>query len=60
MTKFINLKTSYGTETVDELSTKDFKTFKDFRIELKRLVNEYRLAGMAVYVSQRADKAWNK
>ena len=56
--KYINLKSSYGVETVDELSEKDFTTYKDFLKEFKRLLSEYRLAGMAVYSSNRCTKEW--
>lgn len=58
MTKYLNLKTQYGTETVDELDTKHFCTYKEFRQELNRLVNEYQLSGMNVYVSSRCTKEW--
>jgi hypothetical protein len=57
--KYLNLKTNYGVETIDELNPKDFNSYKEFRTELKRLVNEYRISGMSVYTSQRADKTWN-
>lgn len=57
--KYLNFKTNYGVETVDELNPKDFNSYKDFRTELKRLKSEYHLCGMSVYVSQRADKTWN-
>ena len=57
--KYLNMKTDYGVETVDELDRKDFKTFREFRQELIRLINEYRIAGMNVYTSQRCDKTWN-
>lgn len=56
--KYLNLKTNYGTETVDELNRNNFNSFKDFRTELKRLISEYRIAGMNVYTSQRACKEW--
>lgn len=59
MTRFFNLKTNQGTETVDELSLKDFATRKEYFAELKRLRNEYHLAGMAVYTSQRCTKEWS-
>lgn len=57
--RYLNLKTSYRVETVDELDPKDFTTRREFRKELNRLVSEYHLAGMHVYVSQRCDKTWN-
>ena len=57
--RYLNLKTVYGIETVDELDPKKFKTYRGFRQELKRLFNEYRNAGMAVYISQNPCKEWN-
>ena len=56
--KYINTRTCYGVETVDELNPKDFNNYKAFRTELIRLFNEYRLAGFNVYISQRCDKTW--
>lgn len=58
--KYLNLKTNYGIETVDELNPKDFKTFREFRTELKRLISEYRIAGMDVYSSQRPSLCYQK
>jgi hypothetical protein len=58
--KYFNIKTSYGVETIDQLDAKDFETYKDFVAELRRLKNEYRLAGMDIYISQRATKEWYK
>lgn len=55
---YFNIKTNLGTETVDELSEKDFTNFKDFRKEVARLKTEYRLAGMSVYTSNRSTKEW--
>lgn len=60
MKRYLNMRTAYGVETVEELDSKDFKTLKEFRIELKRLVSEYIFAGMNVYTSQRCTNAWNK
>jgi hypothetical protein len=56
--RYLNYKSSYGVETVDCLDYKDFIYYKDFRKELIRLLNEYRLAGMDVYISQRSTKDW--
>ena len=57
--KYFNIKSHYGVETVDCLDPKDFDSSKEFRTELKRLKNEYHIAGMNVYISQRCDKSWN-
>jgi hypothetical protein len=56
--KYLNMKTVYGVETVDQLDSKDFPTWREFRKELNRLISEYRLAGMAVYSSSRCTKDW--
>ena len=56
--KYFNIKTNYGVETIDQLDRNDFETYKDYVAELRRLKNEYRLAGMNVYLSQRATKEW--
>jgi hypothetical protein len=58
MKKYLNMKTVYGTETVDELNETDFLYFKEFRTELRRLINEYHLAGMQVYISSRCTNEW--
>ena len=58
MKKYFNMKSNYGVETVDQLDSKDFKTYKEFRNELIRLRNEYRIAGMQVYTSQRCTNEW--
>jgi len=56
MIRYINLKTNQGTETVDQLDRQDFSTYAEFKKELNRLLKEYRLSGMAVYISQRQAK----
>jgi hypothetical protein len=58
MTRYFNLKTPYGTETVDELSRNDFPTLKEYAAELRRLRTEYHLSGMSVYISTRSTKEW--
>jgi len=55
---YFNIKTIYGVETVDQLNRKDFQTYSEYIVELKRLKNEYRMAGMDIYLSQRATKEW--
>jgi hypothetical protein len=58
--RYLNYKSNYGVETVDCLDHKDFILYKDFKKELARLLHEYRLAGMDVYVSQRSTKDFGK
>ena len=60
MTQFLNMRTNYGVETVDQLDSEDFETKKAFRIELRRLINEYHITGMDVYPSSRCNKAWKE
>jgi hypothetical protein len=60
MKRYLNLKTNYGVETVDQINSNDFETLKAFRIELKRLISENHSAGLLVYVSQKADQSWKK
>jgi hypothetical protein len=60
---YLNIKTSQGVETIDELNEKDFKSYSEYRKELKRLISEYRLASnfySGVYTSQRCTKDWKK
>lgn len=59
MKTFFNIKSqSHGTETVDELNRKDFKSHKEYRREVNRLRNEYQIAGMNVYTSKRSTNDW--
>jgi hypothetical protein len=54
--KYFNLKTTHGVETVDQININDFKTWQEYKLELRRLIQEYRICGMDVYISQRACK----
>lgn len=56
MIRYLNTKTNYGVETVETLDRKDFESGRAFKAELKRLINEYAIAGMQVYLSQRCAK----
>lgn len=56
--RYFNIKTSLGVETVDQLDRDDFDSYRDFVAELRRLKSEYKIAGMNVYISQRATKEW--
>ncbi len=60
MIRYINWKNQGSIETVDELASGDFQTLRDFKKELRRLVNEYQIAYNLgnVYSSQRSTKEW--
>jgi hypothetical protein len=58
--RYFNIKSIYGVETVDEINRKDYKTYRDFLTELRRLKKEYLLCGMNVYISQRSTKDWRE
>ena len=60
MIRYLNFKSIYGTETVDQLDSRDFSFFKEYRKELQRMVKEYRISGVDVYISQRSAKDWIK
>jgi hypothetical protein len=55
---YLNMKTSFGVETVDEFQREENQTPKDFRAYVSKMVQEYRLAGMDVYRSSRCTKDW--
>lgn len=55
---YLNWKAPQGRETIDELSPADFPTRQAFRLELRRLISEYHLAGMACYSSSRPCANW--
>ena len=58
-TTYLNMKTSYGVETVDEISTDEYPIYSEYRKALQSLIYNYHLCGMNVYTSQRPDKTWN-
>lgn len=61
MKTYFNIKTNEGVETIDEINSDDFKTVKDFRIERKRLMKEYKTASSfysGLYYSQRCTNEW--
>ena len=60
--QYLNAKTSQGVETIDELNRNDFKTFKEYKAEGARLLEEYRLAFHSgeIYWSNRCTKEWRQ
>jgi len=59
-TIYLNFKTGGQVETVDEFTQGQNAPsgYFDFLKYVRKMANEYRMAGMAVYQSQRADKTW--
>lgn len=57
-TVYINMRSSYGIETVDEVNTTEFPEPKEFRKEVRNMIVNYSQCGMPVYVSSRCTKDW--
>lgn len=57
-TVYLNMRSSYGVETVDQISVSDFPTRKDYIKELRSMVENYHLCNMPVYTSSRCTKDW--
>lgn len=55
---YLNMKGSYGIETVDEFTREDNQSPKEFRKYVNEMVREYQLAGMDVYKSSRCTNDW--
>jgi hypothetical protein len=53
MIKYLNTKTQYGVETWDSVDRDNFNTFSEYKKEVRRLINEYKLMGYNMYLSQR-------
>ena len=61
MIKYINTRMNNEVETVDEVNSNDFTTYKAYRLECRRLLGEYEMAFNApCYLSQRSTKEWSK
>ena len=58
-TIYLNMKTTYGTETVDEFSPEPGRGFRDFQGYVSKMVQEYRTSGMNVYRSSRPTREWS-
>ena len=56
MIKYLNIKTSQGIKTWEIVDSKDFKTIKQFKEEIRSIKDNYLLMGYSLYTSQRACK----
>ena len=59
-TVYLNMRTSYGVETVDQICREDWPDRKSYLNELKSMVENYHLSGMNVYTSRRCTKDWKQ
>lgn len=57
---YFNMKSAYGTETVDQICKSDFSSGHEYRKEKQSMLRNYHLCGMPVYLSQRCTKDWKK
>ena len=61
-TIYLNLKSQYGIETVDQFTQGEDapQNYKEFRKYVNEMVRNYRENGMNVYKSQRSTKDWRE
>lgn len=57
---YLNMKGSYGIETVDEFTREENQSPKEFRQYVSKMISEYHLAGMGVYRSSRCTNDWKQ
>ena len=57
-TIYINMRSTDGIETIDEVNSIEFPDKKEFRKEVRSMLVIYGQYGMPVYASQRCNKDW--
>lgn len=59
-TIYLNLRTPYGVETIDEFTQGENAPIetREFRIYVNQMVREYHLTNQNVYKSQRCTNEW--
>lgn len=61
MTTYLNIRTSEGVETVDEISSNNYTSYKEFKGALHKLIREYHKAHSyysGIYTSKRCTRDW--
>lgn len=58
MTIYLNWRTKNGVETVDEFTKEPGQSFREFRLYVREMINEYHIAGINVYRSSRCTNDW--
>jgi hypothetical protein len=57
---YINTKTVYGVETIDEINRSDFEGYREYKNELRTVISGYYDNGINVYLSHRSTKEWKE
>ena len=55
---YLNTRTCYGVETLDEISRDDFNSYKDYAAYVRQQQAEHAMTGVSVYASRRCAKIW--
>ena len=58
MIRYINCKTEFGIETIDELHSKEYANNKVFWKVLLNTLEDAQISGHKAYISIRASKEW--
>lgn len=59
-TIYLNIRSNYGTETVDEFTIDNGQSKRDFRKHVNEMNREYHKAGIDTYKSRRSTNDWKK
>lgn len=55
---YLNIKSTFGVETIDQIDKKDYTTIKEYKKTLRDLIKDYHISGQNVYTSLRCAKDW--
>lgn len=58
MIVYLNARYGRSVETIDEFDSSNNKNLKEFFDYVKKMMQEYRIAGIPVYRSSRSTKEW--
>ena len=55
---YLNIKSTFGVETIDQIDKKDYTTIKEYKKTIRDLIKDYHISGHNVYTSLRCTKYW--
>jgi hypothetical protein len=58
MVVYLNARYGRSVETIDEFNSSSHTNIKEFFVYVKKMMQEYRMAGIPVYISSRSTKEW--